>query len=70
MAGPDYRIGVDLGGTNVRAAVVDSQGKIQSAVRTQIADDRSPERVVAIVREAITGALSEAGNLRSRTWRE
>jgi glucokinase len=55
-----YRVGVDLGGTNVRAAVVDEKGQIRVAVRTPLAADRSPEAVVALARETIERALADA----------
>jgi glucokinase len=54
-------IGVDLGGTNVRAAVVDSDtGEIVSAHKEPLRD-RSPERVVEVVRHALLQAAAAAG---------
>ncbi len=60
MAAPDYRVGVDLGGTNVRAAVVDEQGQIRAAARALLAEDRSPEAVVALTRDTIARAIADA----------
>ncbi len=52
-----YAIGVDLGGTNMRAALVDDKGKIQAHARTRTPVDLGPEatalemsRLVAEVR--------------------
>lgn len=44
-------LGVDLGGTNARAAVVNEEGKILAAVKIPL-DDRRPERVVDIIARA------------------
>jgi Transcriptional regulator/sugar kinase len=60
MTVADYRVGVDLGGTNVRAAVVDERGKIRAAARAPLTEDHSPEAVVALTRETIAGALADA----------
>jgi glucokinase len=48
-------LGIDLGGTYVRAAVVDAQGRILAASKTPLAD-RTPNAVV----ESIAGAANEA----------
>jgi glucokinase len=54
-------IGVDLGGTNARAAVVDSDtGEIVSAHKEPLRD-RTPERVVEVVRHALLQAAGAAG---------
>jgi glucokinase len=54
-------IGVDLGGTNARAAVVDSDtGEIVSAHKEPLRD-RTPERVVEVVRHALLQAAAAAG---------
>jgi glucokinase len=60
MAAADYQVGVDLGGTNVRAAVVDRRGHILAAARTPLTDDRSPEAVVALTSATVAQALAEA----------
>jgi len=38
-----YAIGVDLGGTNMRAALVDSEGKIRAQARTKTPVEEGPE---------------------------
>ncbi len=54
-------VGVDLGGTNVRAAVVDAgTGGIVAAHKEPLAD-RAPALVVAAVRHALEAAASSAG---------
>jgi len=58
---PGLALGVDLGGTNARAAVVDAAtGEIVSAHREPLRE-RSPERVVDVVRGAILRAAAAAG---------
>ncbi len=54
-------LGVDLGGTNARAAAVDaSTGEIVAAHKEPLRE-RSPERVVDVVRHALREAASAAG---------
>ncbi|HEX9050131.1 MAG TPA: ROK family protein [Anaeromyxobacter sp.] len=54
-------LGVDLGGTNARAAVVDvSSGEIVAAHKEPLRD-RSPARVVEVVRHALREAALAAG---------
>ncbi len=54
-------VGVDLGGTNVRAAVVDADtGEIVAAHKEPLAD-RTPPSAVAVVRHALESASSAAG---------
>ncbi len=54
-------LGVDLGGTNARAAVVDADtGEIIAAHKEPLRE-RSPERVVAVVHHAIAEAARAAG---------
>lgn len=54
-------VGVDLGGTNARAAVVDADtGEIVAAHKAPLRD-RSPERVVEVVRHAVDSAVAAAG---------
>ena len=50
-----FNLGIDLGGTNARAAVVDSDGTIVAVAR-MVLTDRSPAGVV----EAIAAAVSQA----------
>src|SRR5829696_1365073 len=54
-------IGVDLGGTNARAAVVDaSSGEIVSVHKSPLRD-RTPARVVEVVCHAVGAAARDAG---------
>ncbi len=58
---PPLAIGVDLGGTNARAAVVDTgSGEIVSAHKEPLRD-RSPAKVVGVVRRAVEQAAGAAG---------
>ncbi len=53
-------IGVDLGGTNARAAVVDvDSGEIVAAHKEPLRE-RDPARVVEVVRHALVEAASAA----------
>ena len=54
-----FAVGVDVGGTKIAAAVVDSEGRIREKVRlkTEREDrDRSVEQVAAAAREAVSAA--------------
>jgi glucokinase len=54
-------VGIDLGGTNARAAVVDADtGEIVAAHKEPLRD-RTPERVVDVVRHTVLEAASAAG---------
>jgi glucokinase len=58
---PSLGLGVDLGGTNARAAVVDrDSGRIVSACKEPLRE-RSPGRVVDVVRHALGEAAAAAG---------
>lgn len=54
-------IGVDLGGTNARAAVVDADSGEMVAAHKEPLRDRSPRGVVEVVRHAIAEAVVAAG---------
>ncbi len=53
-------LGIDVGGTNARAAVVDGQGQILSAARIALTD-RSPEAVVEAIAQAADQAIGNSG---------
>jgi glucokinase len=53
-------LGIDLGGTYARAAVVDAQGRILSASKTALGD-RSPNAVIESIAEAAKEAMTTAG---------
>jgi glucokinase len=54
-------IGVDLGGTNARAAVVDTDSGEILAAHKEPLRDRTPARVVEVIRHAIAEASAAAG---------
>ncbi|HSP77844.1 MAG TPA: ROK family protein [Myxococcaceae bacterium] len=53
-------LGIDLGGTFARAAVVDEQGRILSVSKTALAE-RSPTAVVEAIAQAAAAAVEAAG---------
>ncbi len=54
-------VGVDLGGTHARAAVVDSSsGTVRSSVKSAHSDDKRPETIAASIARAVNAALEEA----------
>lgn len=53
------KLGIDLGGTNARAAVVDEQGKMLGYAKLPLGE-RSPAAVVEVIAMAAAEALSEA----------
>lgn len=57
-----YALGVDLGGTNARAAVVDADGRILASAKHRLAD-RSPQAVVAAIAAAAREAQATAGSV-------
>ncbi len=62
-------LGVDLGGTNARAAVVDaSSGEIVAAHKEPLRE-RSPARVIDVIRQALQQAAAAAGIELSRAGR-
>lgn len=54
-------LGLDLGGTNARAAVVDASARVVATARAQL-QDRSPEAVADVLAQAARSALQQAGN--------
>lgn len=55
-----YTLGIDLGGTYARAAVVDPGGRIIASAKTALTE-RAPEAVVEAIASAATGAIASAG---------
>lgn len=53
-------LGIDLGGTNARAAVVDAQGQILASAKMALTE-RSPSAVVESIAQAASLALTSAG---------
>jgi glucokinase len=54
-------LGVDLGGTNVRAALVDRGSGSVAALRREALSDRSPEAVVEMVASVVSGVAGPGG---------
>ena len=54
-----FAIGIDLGGTNGRAAVVDQRGRLRGVSKRRLTD-RAPERVAAVLAEVSREALAAA----------
>ncbi len=61
-----FYLGLDLGGTNIKAGVVDDDGRIASAIRLPTAADRGPDHGIARLAEAARLAVDRAG----LAWRE
>jgi glucokinase len=57
----EFVVGVDLGGTNVRAAVVGKDGKIAGQARSASEAKMGADRVVAAVAAAVRAAVTDAG---------
>ena len=56
-----YRIGIDLGGTNIAAGVVNERHEIVSHTSVPTLAHRSPEAVIADMGHAVRAALDQAG---------
>jgi glucokinase len=61
MAAGRLALGIDLGGTNARAAVVDTSSGALVAVRRELLIERSPEAVVRVLAALVRGAADDAG---------
>ncbi len=59
---PEYTIGLDLGGTNLRAAAVDSDGKMLQKIWGSTDLSRGPEAVVEDMAKAIDGLRFALGS--------
>ncbi len=55
-----YVVGVDFGGTHIRAGLCDENGRLHSSVKTLTPSDRDPSRVIGRIVEVIEQAISEA----------
>jgi glucokinase len=59
-SGAEYVVGVDLGGTNVRAAVINREGKIVGQARNSSEAREGAERVVAQIVLTVQEAIADA----------
>ncbi|HYI01008.1 ROK family protein [Hyalangium sp.] len=58
-------LGIDLGGTNARAAVVDEHGQILTSTKVSLTE-RSPAAVVEVIAQAVAGAMVAAPGVEVR----
>jgi glucokinase len=58
---PPFYLGIDLGGTNIKAGVVDDIGRPLSAVSVETRADRGPEAGVEALAEAGRQAVAQSG---------
>ena len=56
-----YNIGVDLGGTNIAAAIIDDEGSILVQGSTKTMNERSYEPIVADMAKLCKELIEEAG---------
>ena len=52
--GVNYAIGIDLGGTYIKSAVIDSKGKIVKQYKTESFSNVSPQKVIKQIEKCIT----------------
>lgn len=60
-AAAPYVVGVDLGGTNIRAALTDREGKILHEVRRPALSDQRPEFTLTNIRDAVAEVIEKRG---------
>lgn len=56
-----YCVGVDLGGTNIAAGLLDSEGNIKSSLSISTEVNKGRDQVVANIIAAAEKAISQAG---------
>lgn len=54
-------IGIDVGGTHLRAALVDRKGKISSCRKTLVGSSRGPEEIVSLIQKTVASIEKETG---------
>lgn len=57
----NYAIGVDLGGTNMRAGIVDAKGKVLKSVQQPTYADEGPDAVITRMGDMIKSLILNAG---------
>src|SRR5438105_3203731 len=60
-AAAPYVIGVDLGGTNIRAALTDREGQILHEARRPSLSEQAPDATLANIRDAVAEVLEKQG---------
>src|SRR4051812_29784102 len=58
----EYVVGIDIGGTSLRLALANTAGAIVSQWSTTVAEHRSPEAMVRIIRKGIEDLLQQVGS--------
>ncbi len=61
MSGAEFVVGIDLGGTNVRAAVVSREGEIKAWAQAPIEASRGAEQGIQRIQSLIQGVMQQAG---------
>ena len=56
-----YVIGVDLGGTNIRAALIDREGHILQEERRPALSEQAPDATLANIRDAVAEVMEGQG---------
>ena len=56
-----YIVGVDLGGTNVRAAAINTQGGLESEVQRKKISDRSFDSVAQLIVDCVSAVIAKLG---------
>ena len=59
-------VGIDLGGTQLRVAVADAEGRILIVAREPTRAEQGPDRVIDRIAAAVGGALAQAAVDRRR----
>jgi glucokinase len=61
MSSAEFVVGIDLGGTNVRAAVVSRDGEIKAWAQAPIEASRGAEQGIQRIQTLIQGVMQQAG---------
>ncbi|GIV64304.1 MAG: glucokinase [Bellilinea sp.] len=61
MKQPEFVVGIDLGGTNVRAAIVSQQGEIKAWAQSPIEASRGAEQGIQRIQNLIRQVMKQAG---------
>ena len=58
-----YRIGIDVGGTNIAMGLVDESYRIIRKKSVKTDENSSPEKMIQSIAEGISELVNEAGNI-------